>query len=89
MASTCCRARATPLWPCSARLLPCLQRAVKIEKRIDVRTVRQEYKVLKRLQAGCRQAVRVHEGGEYAGGCCHAPPPVPAHALPVQRRLVL
>ncbi|KAL4449542.1 hypothetical protein ABPG77_007186 [Micractinium sp. CCAP 211/92] len=44
------------------------QRAVKIEKRIDVRTVRQEYKVLKRLQAGCRQAVRVHEGGEYAGG---------------------
>ncbi|KAL4421516.1 hypothetical protein ABPG75_010807 [Micractinium tetrahymenae] len=44
------------------------QRALKIEKRTDVRTVRQEYKVLKRLQAGCRQAVRVHEGGEYAGG---------------------
>lgn len=52
-----------------------LQRAVKIEKRTDVRTVRQEYKVLRRLQAGCRQAVRVHEGGEYAGGGCRGAAP--------------
>ncbi|PSC67566.1 hypothetical protein C2E20_8775 [Micractinium conductrix] len=43
------------------------QRAIKIEKRADVRTVRQEYRVLKRLAAaGCKQAVRVHEGGEMA-----------------------
>lgn len=46
------------------------QVAIKIEKRPDVRTVRQEYKVLKKLGSGCRQAVRVHDGGElgWAGG---------------------
>jgi len=44
---------------------PLLQRALKIEKRTDVRTVRAEFKTLRRLQAGCRQAVRVFEGGEH------------------------
>lgn len=58
------------------------QRALKIEKRAEVRTVRQEWKVLKRLQATCRQTVRVFEGGEHPwpGGCCLRMPPAAAAA---------
>lgn len=66
----CC---SPPILPTDAFAFASLQRALKIERRAEVRTVKQEWKVLRRL-AACKQAVRVHEGGEHPwageGVCC-------------------
>lgn len=42
--------------------------ALKIDRNPDIKTVKGEYGTLRRLQAGCRQVVRVHDAAKHAGG---------------------
>lgn len=41
--------------------------ALKIDRNPEVKTVKGEYSTLRRLQAGCRQVVRVHDAAKHAG----------------------
>lgn len=43
------------------------QFALKIDRKADVKTVKQEYHTLRQLQEACTQVVRVHDGAKVSG----------------------